>query len=37
MEAGELTLEQVQAELASIKRGAKRVGKVTLNQAFKGY
>lgn len=34
MEAGELTLEQVQAELKRIKRGAKAAGKVTRAQAF---
>lgn len=36
MDAGELTLEQVQAELARIKRGAKAAGKITRNQAFTG-
>jgi hypothetical protein len=36
MDAGELTLEQVQAELAKIKRNAKKNGKVTRNQAWKG-
>lgn len=34
MDAGELTLTQVQAELARIKRSAKRNGQVTRNQAF---
>lgn len=29
MDAGELTLEEVQAELKSIKRGASKAGKVT--------
>lgn len=36
MHAGELTLAQVQAELARIKRNAKRNGKITRNQAFLG-
>lgn len=36
MDAGELTLEQAQAELARIKRGAKAAGKMTRNQAFRG-
>jgi hypothetical protein len=34
---GEITLEQAQAELAKIKRGAKAAGKVTRAQAFRGY
>jgi hypothetical protein len=34
MHAGELTLEQVQAELKRIKRDAKKNGKVTRAQAF---
>lgn len=34
MDAGELTLEQVQAELRRIKRTAKVQGKVTRRQAF---
>ncbi len=34
MKAGELTLEQVQAELKRIKRGAKSVGKITRAKAF---
>lgn len=34
--SGDLTLEQVQAELKRIKRGAKAQGKVTRNQAFLG-
>lgn len=34
---GEITLEQAQAELAKIKRGAKAAGKVTRSQAFRGY
>lgn len=36
MDAGEMTLEQVQAELARIKRGAHKSGKITRNQAFLG-
>lgn len=36
MEAGKLTLEQVQAELRKLKCGAKAVGKVTRTQAFRG-
>lgn len=36
MDAGELTLYQVQAELAKIKRNAKKSGKVTRNQAWRG-
>jgi hypothetical protein len=35
MEAGEMTLEQVQAELARIKRGAKAAGKTTRAKAFR--
>jgi hypothetical protein len=35
MDAGELTLEQAQAELAAIKRGAKKAGKMTRTQAFR--
>ncbi len=34
MEAGEITLEQMQAELAAIKRGAKKAGKITRSQAW---
>lgn len=37
MEAGELTHEQVLAELRKLKRGAKKQGKVTRAQAAKGY
>ena len=37
MDAGELTLEQVQAELARIKRGAKKAGKITRAQAYRGH
>lgn len=36
MDAGELTLDQVQAELKRIKRDAKKSGKITRNQAFLG-
>ncbi len=32
--SGEITLEQAQAELENIKRGAKKAGRVTRNQAF---
>lgn len=35
MEAGELKPEQMQAELARIKRGAKKVGLVTRNQIWR--
>lgn len=34
VESGEKTLEQVQAELAAIKRGAKKRGLITRSQAF---
>lgn len=34
MEAGEITLEQMKAELAAIRRGAKRAGKITRAQAW---
>lgn len=37
MERGEMTLEQVQAELKKIKRNAKKNGKVTRDQAYRGY
>lgn len=37
MDAGELTLDQVQAELKRIKSGARRNGKITRNEAFNGY
>lgn len=33
---GEITLEQAQAELAKIKRNAKRNGQITRDQAFTG-
>lgn len=36
MDAGELTLEQVQAELKRIKRGAAAAGKITRAQAYGG-
>lgn len=35
VDAGEMTLEEVQAELARIKRGAKKTGKVTRGQAYR--
>ena len=35
MEAGELTGEQVKAELASIKRGAHKAGKVSREEAYR--
>lgn len=35
-DAGEITFEQMQAELASIKRGAKAAGKITRAQALRG-
>lgn len=35
--AGEITLEQAQAELKRIKAGAKAAGKVTRAGAFRGY
>lgn len=34
--SGEITLAQAQEELKRIKRGAKKAGKVTRNQAFLG-
>ena len=34
MERGEITLQEMQAELAKIKRNAKRSGKVTRQQAW---
>lgn len=34
VESGELSLEQAQAELAQIKRGAKKGGMVTREQAY---
>ena len=36
MKAGEITLEEGQAELNRIKREAKKNGKVTRNQAYTG-
>lgn len=35
MDAGELTLAEVQAELARLKRGAKRAGKITRASAYR--
>lgn len=35
MQAGEMTLEQVQAELKRIKRDAKKNGKITRDQAWR--
>lgn len=35
MDAGEMTLAEVQAELKRIKRGAKRAGKVTRAAAYR--
>lgn len=32
--AGEITLQQAQVEIAHIKRGAKKAGKITRAQAF---
>lgn len=32
--SGEITLEEAQSELAKIKRGAKKAGKLTRSQAF---
>lgn len=34
--SGECTLEQVQAELAAIKRSAKKNGQITRSQAYSG-
>lgn len=34
--SGKKTLEEVQAELAAIKRGAKKNGKLTRDQAYRG-
>ena len=34
--SGEITLEQAQDELKRIKRGAKKAGKVTRSQAYRG-
>jgi len=36
MHAGELTLDQVQAEVRRLKRNAKKTGKITRNQAYLG-
>lgn len=35
MHAGEMTLAEVQAELAKIRRGAKKAGKTTRAQAYR--
>ncbi|NNH67793.1 hypothetical protein [Rhizobium laguerreae] len=35
-ERGDITFEQMQAELAAIKRNAKKNGQITRNQAFTG-
>lgn len=34
--AGEITLQEAQKQLKAIKRGAKKSGKVTRNQAYNG-
>jgi hypothetical protein len=36
MHAGEMTLEEVQAELKRIKRSAKKNGQITRDQAYRG-
>ena len=36
VKAGEITLEEAQTELKRIKRGAKKRGMVTRNQAYRG-
>ena len=36
-DSGEITLDEAKAELAEIKRNAKRQGKVTRSQAYRGY
>ncbi len=36
-DAKEITFDQMQAELARIKRGAKAAGKITRAQAYRGY
>ena len=36
MHAGEMTLEDVQAELKRIKRNAKKNGQITRDQAYRG-
>lgn len=35
--SGEISLEQAQTELKSVKRNAKANGKITRNQAYNGY
>lgn len=37
MNAGEMTLAEVQAELARIKRGAKKAGQITRAQTYRGH
>lgn len=37
MKAGEITFEQMQAELKATKRSAKKNGKITRAQAYRGY
>lgn len=37
MDAGEITLPEVQAELARVKRGARKAGKITRAQAWRGH
>lgn len=37
LEAGEITFEQMQAELETIKRNAKQTGKITRAQAWRGH
>lgn len=34
---GEITLEEAQTEVMRLKRGAKRNGQITRNQAFRGH
>lgn len=36
MHAGEMTLDEVQAELKRIKRNAKKNGQITRDQAYRG-
>lgn len=36
VKSGEITLEQAQNELKKIKRNAKKSGKITRNQAWRG-
>lgn len=37
MHAGELTLDEVQAELKRIRRAASKTGKITRAQAYRGW